>query len=83
MHYNVLLLFAGFAVNLDFLLSKPAAKIDIHAERGFLESSLLVKLLTGLEELEPLANDCSKVCVFVIEWMYLSVDIYNYTYVDL
>ena len=52
---------AGFAVNLDLLLSKPAARINPDAARGFLESSIIEKLINGMEELEAKADDCNKV----------------------
>lgn len=55
----------GFAVNLQLLLAHPDAHIDPNAQRGYLESSLLDKLVT-LEELEPKAEDCTKVCIMVI-----------------
>lgn len=55
------MLATGFAVNLDLLLSKPKAQIDPDANRGYLESSLLNKLLTGMEELEAKADNCKKV----------------------
>jgi len=47
-------------VNLDLLLSHRDAQIDPDAQRGYLESSLLNKLVT-LEDLEPKADDCTKV----------------------
>ena len=54
------LLLTGFAINLQLLLAHPDAHIDPGAQRGYLESSLLDKLVT-LEELEPKAKDCTKV----------------------
>ena len=57
---TVLLSLAEFAVNLDLLLSHRDAQIDPDAQRGYLESSLLDKLVT-LEDLEPEADDCTKV----------------------
>ena len=56
----------GFAVNLDLLLSKPEARIDPDAVRGYLESSILEKLITGMEDLEAKADDCKKVATIVI-----------------
>ena len=50
----------GFAVNLQLLLSNPGAKIDPDAQRGYLETSLLEKLVT-LDQLEPKGEDCTKV----------------------
>ena len=51
----------GFAVNLHLLLSKPDARINPDALRGNLESSILEKLITGMEELEAKADNCKKV----------------------
>lgn len=51
---------AGFAVSLKLLLANPDACFDGEAPMGFLESSLLKGLVT-LDELEPKADDCSKV----------------------
>ena len=51
---------AGFAVNLQLLLAHPEAKIDPSAPRGYLESSLLEKLVS-MRDLEPKAEDCTKV----------------------
>ena len=53
---------AGFAINLQLLLDHPSANIDVKAQRGHLESSLL-KQLVKQEDLEPLADECSKVTV--------------------
>jgi len=47
-------------VNLELLLSYCDAQIDPDAQRGYLESSLLDKLVT-FEDLEPKADGCSKV----------------------
>lgn len=48
-------------MNLDLLLSKPEARIDPDAVRGYLESSILEKLISGMEDLEAKADDCKKV----------------------
>ena len=47
-------------MSLQLLLSHPEARIDPGAARGYLESSLLEKLVS-MEDLEPRAEDCSKV----------------------
>lgn len=52
---------AGFAVNLQYLLSHPEAEFTFNVERGFQESYLLSHLINGIEELEPKADNCSKV----------------------
>ncbi|NP_001082602.1 beta-1,3-glucuronyltransferase 3 L homeolog isoform X1 [Xenopus laevis] len=54
---------AGFAVSLSLLLSHPGARFDPNAERGFLESSLLGQLVS-VGELEPRADNCTKVWVW-------------------
>ncbi len=61
-HYlGPLFILTGFTMNLDILLSYPDAKMDMYASRGYLESSLLVRLVT-LEELEPKGDVYTKVC---------------------
>lgn len=57
----------GFAVNLHLLLSKSDARIDPNALRGNLESSILEKLITGMEDLEAKADDCKKVWDYVTQ----------------
>lgn len=54
---------AGFAISLQLLLANREAKFDLRVERGYLESSLLQSLVS-LEELEPKAENCSKVLVW-------------------
>uniref|UniRef100_Q0VA80 Galactosylgalactosylxylosylprotein 3-beta-glucuronosyltransferase n=1 Tax=Xenopus tropicalis TaxID=8364 RepID=Q0VA80_XENTR len=54
---------AGFAVSLSLLLSHPEARFDPNAERGFLESSLLGQLVS-IGDLEPRADNCTKVWVW-------------------
>ncbi|CAJ0961602.1 unnamed protein product [Ranitomeya imitator] len=54
---------AGFAVSLTLLLNHPKAQFDPNAERGFLESSLLGPLVT-VGELEPKADNCTKIWVW-------------------
>lgn len=51
---------AGFAVSLKHLLSKPEAKFSFSSQGGFQESDFL-SLLVSLDELEPMANNCTKV----------------------
>lgn len=53
---------AGFAVSLRLVLANPEACFDGEAPMGFLESSLLQGLVT-MDELEPKADNCSKVWV--------------------
>ncbi|XP_042296171.1 galactosylgalactosylxylosylprotein 3-beta-glucuronosyltransferase 3 isoform X2 [Sceloporus undulatus] len=54
---------AGFAVALQLLLANREAHFDLLAERGYLESSLLQSLVS-IEELEPKADNCTKVLVW-------------------
>lgn len=49
-------------MSLRLLLAHPEARIDPSAARGYLESSLL-ETLVSMEDLEPRAEDCSKVRV--------------------
>lgn len=51
---------AGFAVNLQHLLAHPVAEFSFNVERGFQESNLLSRLIT-VDELEPKADNCTKV----------------------
>ncbi|XP_018322384.1 galactosylgalactosylxylosylprotein 3-beta-glucuronosyltransferase I [Agrilus planipennis] len=54
---------AGFGINLDLILSKPDVEFSYSAQKGFQESEFLVKFTTK-EELEPLADNCTKVYVW-------------------
>uniref|UniRef100_A0A674MEW5 Galactosylgalactosylxylosylprotein 3-beta-glucuronosyltransferase n=1 Tax=Takifugu rubripes TaxID=31033 RepID=A0A674MEW5_TAKRU len=54
---------AGFAVSLKLVLANPDACFDGEAPMGFLESSFLKGLVT-MDELEPKADNCSKVLVW-------------------
>ncbi|TNN85241.1 Galactosylgalactosylxylosylprotein 3-beta-glucuronosyltransferase 3 [Liparis tanakae] len=54
---------AGFAVSLKLVLANPEACFDGDAPTGFLESSFLQGLVT-MDELEPKADNCSKVLVW-------------------
>lgn len=51
---------AGFAVSLKLVLANPEACFDGDAQMGLLESSFLQGLVT-MDELEPKADNCSKV----------------------
>lgn len=61
---------AGFAVNLKELVKNPAARIDPNAARGYLESSLLQHILQR-HEAEPLASDCTEVCILENETSFI------------
>ncbi|XP_033115922.1 galactosylgalactosylxylosylprotein 3-beta-glucuronosyltransferase 3-like [Anneissia japonica] len=54
---------AGFAVNLQLLQQNSQARFDIRVPRGYIESSLLSKIVT-MEDLEPKADLCTKVYVW-------------------
>lgn len=51
---------AGFAVNLTLLLQHREAGFSLSVSRGYQESKLLKDLVT-IDELEPKANNCTKV----------------------
>ena len=57
---------AGFAVGLPLLLARKGARMNQYAKRGFVESSLLSNLINGIDELEPKADDCSKVIMIIV-----------------
>lgn len=56
---------AGFAVNLKLFFQYPDAKFSNEVPRGYLESTILQHLHVQLEDLEPKASDCTKVCQHV------------------
>ncbi|XP_065303259.2 galactosylgalactosylxylosylprotein 3-beta-glucuronosyltransferase 3-like [Dermacentor albipictus] len=55
---------AGFAVSLRLLLDNPDAQFRLRLPRGQQESYLLKQLLSGPEELEPRAGNCTQVLVW-------------------
>ena len=55
---------SGFAVNLKLLIEdKPEVTFDSTAKRGYLEPTFLERLTT-MEQLEPMASNCTKVREF-------------------
>ncbi|CAG9583304.1 unnamed protein product [Danaus chrysippus] len=54
---------AGFAINATLFLDHPEAKFSRKVQSGFQESEIL-KYFTSKEELEPLAENCTKVYVW-------------------
>lgn len=54
---------AGFAINLDLILLHPNVKFSYEMEIGFQESEFLGKITTR-DDLEPLADNCTKVYVW-------------------
>lgn len=54
---------AGFAVNIDLIMTHKNAKFDYNRSRGMQESQFLLDLgLKHWSEMEPLADGCQKVC---------------------
>ena len=51
---------AGFAINLQLFFLHPDVKFALRVRRGYQESVLLQQLVTQ-DQLEPLADACSKV----------------------
>lgn len=51
---------AGFAINVELLVQNPHVQMDPLAARGLLESSIVSQLVRR-EDMEPLADDCTKV----------------------
>lgn len=64
---------AGFAVNLSLLFQHPEAGFNLSVPRGYQESKLLKGLVT-IDELEPKADNCSKVdkCYDTVHLLILS-----------
>uniref|UniRef100_A0A8C5QIU5 Galactosylgalactosylxylosylprotein 3-beta-glucuronosyltransferase n=1 Tax=Leptobrachium leishanense TaxID=445787 RepID=A0A8C5QIU5_9ANUR len=54
---------AGFAVNLNLILENPKALFQINAKGGYLEPSFLIDVVQ-MKDLEPKANNCTKVGVY-------------------
>lgn len=52
---------AGFAVNLQCILSKPQAYFKLRGVKGGYQESSLLKELVTLSDLEPKAANCTKV----------------------
>lgn len=60
---------AGFAVNLQLILSKPQAYFKLRGVKGGYQESSLLKELVTLSDLEPKAANCTK----VRKWEHLHV----------
>jgi hypothetical protein len=52
---------AGFAINLQRFLSRPNGKFAYEVQKGYQESELLRHFVDSLDELEPKADECTKV----------------------
>lgn len=61
---------AGFAVNLQLILSKPQAYFKLRGVKGGYQESSLLRELVTLRDLEPKAANCTKVrkCVKCCEF---------------
>lgn len=59
---------AGFAINVRMLKENPEAEMDVYAKRGYVESSI-VGQITQTDELEALADDCTKVWNMIIDYL--------------
>uniref|UniRef100_A0A803T8I6 Galactosylgalactosylxylosylprotein 3-beta-glucuronosyltransferase n=2 Tax=Anolis carolinensis TaxID=28377 RepID=A0A803T8I6_ANOCA len=55
---------AGFAVNLQVILSNPKAVFRRHGSQPGMQESDFLRQITTMEELEPKANNCTKVLVW-------------------
>ena len=53
---------AGFATNIQLFFENPDAEFSNYVKRGELESELIKKLHITLDDLEPKADQCTKVC---------------------
>ncbi|XP_055637166.1 galactosylgalactosylxylosylprotein 3-beta-glucuronosyltransferase I [Toxorhynchites rutilus septentrionalis] len=54
---------AGFAISSDLILDNPQAQFSYEVERGYQESEIL-RHLTIVHEMQPLANKCTEVLVW-------------------
>lgn len=54
---------ASFAVSLQ-LLCDSSALFSLNVQRGYQESHLITQLISGWDELEPMADNCTKVYVW-------------------
>lgn len=52
---------AGFAINLNTFRKYPKAAFSWDVSRGYQESAILSQVTTA-EQLEPMADNCTKVC---------------------
>ncbi|CAN9501568.1 unnamed protein product [Ophioblennius macclurei] len=55
---------AGFAVNLQFLLSKPGTCFKVHGIPSGHQETRFLEGLATLSDLEPKAGNCTKVMVW-------------------
>ncbi|KAK3092306.1 hypothetical protein FSP39_001073, partial [Pinctada imbricata] len=55
---------AGFAVNMRLFFENPSAWFSNNVQRGYQESTILQQLKVSLADLEPKADDCTRVLVW-------------------
>ncbi|XP_067681675.1 galactosylgalactosylxylosylprotein 3-beta-glucuronosyltransferase I-like isoform X1 [Haliotis asinina] len=55
---------AGFAVNLQLFFTYPEVEFSNYVKRGYQESTVLSGMMVTLDDLEPLADNCTKVLVW-------------------
>lgn len=56
----------GFAVSLQVILSHPKAVFKRRGSQPGMQESDFLKQITTVEELEPKANNCTKVLIFTL-----------------
>lgn len=54
---------AGFAINLDLIKKNEAVSFSFEVERGYQETAILSSVVNSVHELEPYADNCTKVSV--------------------
>uniref|UniRef100_A0A286XCE9 Galactosylgalactosylxylosylprotein 3-beta-glucuronosyltransferase n=1 Tax=Cavia porcellus TaxID=10141 RepID=A0A286XCE9_CAVPO len=57
---------AGFAVSLQVILSNPKAVFKRRGSQPGMQESDFLKQITTVEELEPKANNCTKVLIALV-----------------
>lgn len=55
---------AGFAINLDLIKKNEAVSFSFEVERGYQETAILSSVVNSVHELEPYADNCTKVYVW-------------------
>lgn len=65
---------AGFAINLNLLLSKNRVEFAFNVANGYQETELLKQLIPSWNELEPKAQSCTKVSSYNIQFLLLNKD---------
>lgn len=61
MEFDFFLIHKGFAVSLQVILSNPKAVFKRRGSQPGMQESDFLKQITTVEELEPKANNCTKV----------------------